>query len=185
MLAGLPPRYSLVLNTSEYLVSMTIHRHHRDHLLWTVSLPRAFLVLTILVRLPLCSATPWCGHLSLPSRYLCIFRGQCRSHGLFSLTMLARLLPRYSLVLNTSEYLVSMAIHRRRRDRLLRTVCLPRAFLVLTILARLLLRYSLVWPSIIAVKIPVCLSWTASFPWALLLDNACWITAPLLPSVEH
>ena len=48
-----------------------------------------------------------------------------------------------------------------------------------------LLRYSLVWPSIVAVKIPVRLSWTASFPWALLLDNARRITAPLLPSVEH
>jgi len=158
MLAGLPPHYSLVLNTSEYLVSMTIHCRRRDRLLWTVSLPQAFLVLTILVRLPLRSATPWCGRLSSPSRYPCVFRGQCRSHGLFSLTMLAGLPPRYSLVLNTSEYLVSMAIHRRRRDHLLRTVSLPRAFLVLTILARLPLRYSLVWPSIVAVKIPVRLS---------------------------
>jgi len=58
MLAGLLPRYSLVLNTSEYLVSMTIHRRRRDRLLWTVSLPQAFLVLTILARLPLRSATP-------------------------------------------------------------------------------------------------------------------------------
>jgi len=72
--------------------------------------------------------------------------------------MLAGLPPRYSLVLNTSEYLVSMAIHRCRRDRLLRTVSLPRAFLVLTILARLPLRYSLVWPSIVTVKMPVRLS---------------------------
>ena len=48
-----------------------------------------------------------------------------------------------------------------------------------------LLHYSLVWPSIVAVKIPVRLSWTVSFPWALLLDNARRITAPLLPSVEH
>ena len=48
-----------------------------------------------------------------------------------------------------------------------------------------LLRYSLVWPSIVAVKIPMHLSWTASVPWALLLDNARWITAPLLPGVEH
>jgi len=99
--------------------------------------------------------------------------------------MLAGLPPCYSLVLNTSKYLMSMAIHRRRRDCLLWTVSLPRAFLVLTILARLPLRYSLVWPSIVAVKIPVHLSWTASFPWALLLDNARRITAPLLPGVEH
>ena len=33
MLAGLPPRYSLVLNTSEYLVSMAIHHRRRDRLL--------------------------------------------------------------------------------------------------------------------------------------------------------
>jgi len=99
--------------------------------------------------------------------------------------MPAGLPPRYSLVLNTSKYLVSMTIHHRRRDHLLWTVSLPWAFLVLTILARLPLRYSLVWPSIVAVKIPVRLSWTASFPWALLLDNARRITAPLLPGVEH
>ena len=98
--------------------------------------------------------------------------------------MLAGLPPCYSLVLNTSEYLVSMTIHRRHRDHLLWTVSLPQAFLVLTILA-IPLRYSLVWLSIVAVKIPVRLSWTASFPWALLLDNARWITAPLLPGVEH
>ena len=72
--------------------------------------------------------------------------------------MLAGLPPRYSLVSNTSEYLVSMAIHRRRRDRLLWMVSLPRAFLVLTILVRLPLRYSLVWPSIVAVKIPMRVS---------------------------
>jgi len=30
MLAGLPPHYSLVLNTSEYLVSMAIHRRRQD-----------------------------------------------------------------------------------------------------------------------------------------------------------
>ena len=119
MLAGLLPRYSLVLNTSEYLVSMTIHRCRQDRLLWTVSLPRAFLVLTILTRLPLRSAIPWCGCLSSPSRYPCVFCGQRHSHGLFSLTMLTGLLPHYSLVLNTSKYLVSMTIHRRCRDRLL------------------------------------------------------------------
>ena len=119
MLAGLLPCYSLVLNTSKYLVSMTIHHHRQDRLLWMVSLPQAFLVLTILARLPLRSTTPWCGHLLSPSRYPCVFHGQRRSHELFSLTMLAGLPPRYSLVLNTSEYPVSMAIHRRRRDRLL------------------------------------------------------------------
>ena len=43
------------------------------------------------------------------------------------------------------------------------------------------MEYSLCWPTLAACG----LLWTALFPWALLLDNARRITAPLLPGVEH
>ena len=162
-LAYVLPRYSLVLNTSEYLMSMIVHQ---DHLLGTASLPLLPSVQHRWVSyVHGCSSLPTRSHAFLlgisPSiissvSHVHVIHCHHQDHLLWSVSFLRSLLSCWHTCHSAtpwcstpvSEYLIPITVHCRRQD--------PVRFVRRLTIDHLICEYLMSMLFIIAVKIIYC-----------------------------